>query len=160
MGSREINGTERKLLKGSSFATSLTTESFNSQAKITAMTCMKWFPFGMAKRQLDSGSTNQTSIRGNIKFYLFPAIKSITHKSVDCDVIVTSWPGDRYGWRQGHNNPMGLKKMSGKKCEEHVCRKPIIEPSFTFYLYIYIHHLEFQKVNKIMKYNNKNQKNR
>ena len=90
MGSGEINGTERKLLKGSSFATSLTIESFNSQAKITAMTCMKWFPFGMANWQLYSRLTNQTSIRRNIKFYLFPAIKGITHKSVDCDVIVTS----------------------------------------------------------------------
>ena len=41
MGSREINGAERKVLKGSSFAISLTIESDNSQAKITAMTCMK-----------------------------------------------------------------------------------------------------------------------
>ena len=41
MGSGEINGTERKVLKGSSFAISLTIESVNSHAKITAMTCMK-----------------------------------------------------------------------------------------------------------------------
>ena len=67
MGSGEINGAERKLLKWSSFATSLTIESFNSQAKITAMTCMKWFSSGMANWQLDSGLTNQTSIRRNIK---------------------------------------------------------------------------------------------
>ena len=68
MGSGKVNGTERKLLKGSSFAISLIIESFNSQAKITAMTCMKWFPSGMANWQLDSGSvTNQKSIRRNIK---------------------------------------------------------------------------------------------
>ena len=41
MGSGEINGTERKVLKGSSFAISLTIESVNSHGKITAMTCMK-----------------------------------------------------------------------------------------------------------------------
>ena len=36
MGSGKINGAERKVLKGSSFATSLTIESVNSHAKITA----------------------------------------------------------------------------------------------------------------------------
>ena len=35
MGSGDINGAERKLLKGSSFAISPTIESVNSQAKIT-----------------------------------------------------------------------------------------------------------------------------
>ena len=41
MGSGKINGAERKVLKGSSFAIPLTIESVNSRAKITAMTCMK-----------------------------------------------------------------------------------------------------------------------
>ena len=47
MGSREIKGAERKLLKGSSFAISLTIESVNSHAKITATLVRRGFPRGM-----------------------------------------------------------------------------------------------------------------
>ena len=47
MGSREIKGAERKLLKGSSFTISLTIESVNSHAKITATLVRSGFPRGM-----------------------------------------------------------------------------------------------------------------
>ena len=66
----------------------------------------------------------------------FRALKGITHKSVECDVIVlldkVTVTGDDKG-----KKPMALKKMSGKKCEEFVCQEPINEPLFTFCVYIY-----------------------
>ena len=48
----------------------------------------------------------------------------------------------------------GLWIISGKKCEEFVCREPINEPLFTFYFYFLFYFIIlflFQKVHKVIK---------